>query len=255
MVRTIIEAYPKEKRVIGEKDSSKILHVAECFSNTIQGEGINVGQPATFLRLQFCTLNCKWCDTTEVWRQGNPYTIEELLDVFEKNNVVEDLRNGHHLVLTGGSPIKQQGMLIEFYNEIVKKHLFLPYIEIENECTLMPSRQMSLIVNCWNNSPKLSNSGMNKELRYKPAIIKLLSTLNNSWFKFVISKEEDWKEIEDDFLNSDLIKRKQIILMPEGQCQEELNKKREMVMELAVKENVRFTDRLHITIWNRKTGV
>jgi len=43
--------------------------------------------------------------------------------------------------------------------------------------------------------------------------------------------------------------------MPEGQTQEELSKTRELTADLAIKKGVRFTDRLHVTIWNKKTGV
>ena len=61
MVKTIIEAFPENKRV-AKKDGSRIIKVAECFFDTVQGEGIAVGQPATFLRLKNCILNCVWCD-------------------------------------------------------------------------------------------------------------------------------------------------------------------------------------------------
>ena len=56
MVKTIISAYPTEKRA-ARQDGSIILNIAECFCDTIQGENM-VGYPATFLRLQGCTLNC-----------------------------------------------------------------------------------------------------------------------------------------------------------------------------------------------------
>src|SRR4030042_6552600 len=59
VVKTIIEAYPKTI-TYPEKDGSLIIRVSECFSDTIQGENFT-GYPSTFLRLQFCTLNCVWC--------------------------------------------------------------------------------------------------------------------------------------------------------------------------------------------------
>jgi organic radical activating enzyme len=43
--------------------------------------------------------------------------------------------------------------------------------------------------------------------------------------------------------------------MPEGQTQEELSKTREMAADMAIKQQVRFTDRLHVTIWDRATAV
>ncbi len=253
MVKTIIKSNPTEKREVPE--GSVFLNIAECFSETIQGEGVNTGCPATFLRLQRCTLNCIWCDTQEVWRFGNPYTIEEVLKLFEDNGVIEDLEKGHHLVLTGGSPILQQDALCELINQIHDKYLFKPFIEIENECTLMPNQQMQINVDCWNNSPKLENSGMVKKIRYKPDVLKTLADQPNSWFKFVITCQEDWNEIKQDFLDTKLISRNQIILMPEGVTRDEIGSKYEFIAELCQREDVRMSDRLHVTIWNKKTGV
>jgi 7-carboxy-7-deazaguanine synthase len=255
MVKTVIEAFPKEKRE-PRNDGSSIIRVAECFTDTIQGEGINIGQPATFLRMQFCTLSCVWCDTQEVWRQGNKYSVKELLEIFEEHGLIERFKKRQHLVLTGGSPMKQAAALAELLKEFYLKHKFTPHIEIENECVIMPKdTELAQWIKTWNNSPKLENSAMSKRLRYQPEVLKWLSEQPNSWFKFVISGDEDWQEIEEDFLKPKLIRKEQIILMPEGQTQEELNNHREGVVNLSIEKGVRFTDRLHITIWNKKTGV
>ncbi len=253
MVKTIIEANPKKEKNKCKAGSS-IIRIAECFYDTIQGENY-VGIPSAFLRLQYCTLSCKWCDTTEVWRKGNPYSVDELIELWNKVGLIDKLKNGQHLVLTGGSPLKQQSALSELLYKINSMYGVNPFIEIENECTLLPSNNMLSLVNRWNNSPKLKNSGMKKELRYKPQILKLLSEQPNSWFKFVVSKEEDWDEIVEDFIKPLLIKKEQIVLMPEGQTREELQKRYEWLVDLCCREGVRMTDRLHITIWNKKTGV
>lgn len=253
MSHQIIPAFSK-KETLADK-SLPCIDVAECFSKTIQGENF-VGTPSIFLRVQWCTCLCTWCDSIEVWKTGQKYDIQELLSLFEQNGAIEDLKNGHHLILTGGSPLRQQESLYAFLAEIARNHNFWPFIEIENECVLMPDALFgaySKII--WNNSPKLSNSKMRKEVRYKPDVIKATAELTNSWFKFVVSREEDWKEIEEDFLQPGLIKRSQIVLMPEGQTREELNQNREMAVECAIKQNVRYTERLHLVIWGKKTGV
>jgi 7-carboxy-7-deazaguanine synthase len=254
MVKQIIKAYPERKRT-PEKDGSAILHISENFCDTVQGEGINIGQPATFLRMQFCTLNCIWCDTREVWRQGNQYTVLELVKLWEKEGVIKRLRDGQHLILTGGSPLKQQDGLTALIRTIEERYNFLPYIEIENECMLMPNQFMIGVVKVWNNSPKLKNSSMRKELRFKPHILKKLSSLKNSWFKFVLTSEKDWKEIKNNFLDSKYIRKEQVVLMPEGITRKELQKNYEFVVKLACKHNVRMTDRLQVTIWDKTTGV
>ena len=113
MVVTLIASNPIEKRQ-ARQDGSPIIHIAEHFCDTIQGENY-VGYPCTFLRLQFCTLNCVWCDTLEVWRYGNPYSVEEVYEIWKEKGVIDRLKKGQHLVLTGGSPIKQQDSLVSLF--------------------------------------------------------------------------------------------------------------------------------------------
>jgi len=253
MVTQIIEAFPQEKKEAAQ-DGSKVLFVSELFFNTVQGENWT-GVPSMFLRLQYCTLNCSWCDTAEVWRTGNPYSNVELLDLFQKSGAVNQLHKGQHLILTGGSPVRQQDALTDLIERFVTRFGFKPIIEVENECTLEPTYKFAELVDIWNNSPKLENSGNKKELRYKPEVLKILSSLNNSYFKFVVTSEDDWKEIQRDFLDAGLLTRDQIVLMPEGATREELYKHYEACVNLACKEGVRMSDRLQVTIWNKTTGV
>lgn len=249
---TLIEQNPKfDKKVEG---ASK-LAIAELFCDTLQGEGVSVGVPSTFMRLQGCTLKCTFCDTLDVWPNGNEYSIAEIFELFESVDSIEKFRKGQHLILTGGSPLKQQEQLIDFIRAFILKYGFKPYIEVENETVLIPSSEFCNYVDQWNNSPKLANSGMKWIARVKPLVLSYMSSLHNSWFKFVISEESDWLEIQEQFLDSGLIRKDQIILMPEGDTQEKLSHSREIAADLAIKHGLRFTDRLHVTIWNKKTGV
>lgn len=254
MSKIIIAGNPAEKRTVTDR-ATIVLKIAEFFSRTIQGEGPSVGTPAAFLRMKDCTLNCTWCDSTEVWRFGNSYSVFEVLDLMQESGLVDDLRNGHHLVLTGGSPIKQQKQLAALLALFQVRNGFVPYIEVENECVLMVDPQFAQFVTQWNNSPKLENSGMKKALCYKPEVINQAALFNNSWFKFVISQPSDWEEIDKDYLTPRLIDRSQVILMPCGSNQQELSESREMVADIAIRENVLFSDRLHITLWNLKVSV
>jgi len=249
---TLIESNPK---FVKERNGDKIqnLEISELFCNTVQGEGINVGVPSTFLRLKDCTLDCVWCDTAAVWKFGNYYTHNEVFELFEKNNMINEFKNGQHLILTGGSPLKQQLSLIEFINQFKSKYDFKPFIEVENEVVLRPNTELISLVDCWNNSPKLSNSGMALNKRWKPELLLLMNNLEDSWFKFVVSTDEEWEEIKRDFLP--YVSQSKIILMPKGENQIELAQNREIVAEMAVKHGVRMTDRMHITIWDKKTGV
>lgn len=249
---TLIQQKPTFTKKVEGDDK---LIIAEMFADTIQGEGVNAGVLSTFIRLQGCTLQCVWCDTLDVWPHGNEYSFDEIFEMFESIDLITKFHNGQHLILTGGSPLKQQRRLVAFVEAFISKYGFIPYIEIENESVLMPDADLAALISCWNNSPKLANSGMKERARYKPEVIKDLAQRPNAWFKFVVANESDWEEIKKDYLDSGLIQRKQIIIMPEGQTQEELSKTREMAADIAIREGVRFTDRLHVTIWNKKTGV
>lgn len=252
-IKTIIASNPDFSRPKPENES--YLEIAEFFYDTIQGEGVFTGHPSAFLRVQHCTQNCWWCDTKAVWRAGNPYSFSELFEMMDNTTIVDKLKKGQHLILTGGSPMKQQRALTEFLKAFIKRYGFRPFTEIENECTLMPDPKFEELIDVWNNSPKLKHSGNPDKLRYQPKILKYLSELPNAWFKFVIARESDWEEIKTSFLDPGLIRRDQILLMPLGSDREQLIENREMVVEMSIRESVRYSSREHIVLWDRKTGV
>ena len=83
---TLIEQNPAfDKKVEGDDK----LAIAEMFCDTIQGEGVTTGVPGTFMRLQGCTLKCVWCDTLDVWPNGNEYSFDEIFDIFIANGGVK----------------------------------------------------------------------------------------------------------------------------------------------------------------------
>lgn len=68
--------------------------VNELFTS-IQGEGLLAGRPATFVRLQGCTVGCEWCDTKYTWAKGGvKMSVDEIL-----TNIQASL-----VVITGGEP-------------------------------------------------------------------------------------------------------------------------------------------------------
>jgi organic radical activating enzyme len=111
-------------------------------------------------------------------------------------------------------------------------------------------------VDFWNVSPKLSNAGAQntKEIRINEIALNHFSHESQSTiFKFGIEKESDFDEIVTDYLPH--IKKNQIVLMPAGSSQEELSRTRLLVAELCRKHQLRYSERLHVVIWNQKTGV
>ncbi len=146
MSRILIEGNPNFKKQVPDPERS--IDMAEFFCDTIQGENF-IGWPATFLRVQHCTQSCLFCDTTEIWRHGNPYSFDELFELIEQADLPRKFKQGQHLVLTGGSPVQQQDKLIRFLNEFIVRYQFKPYIEIENEATLMPEDELIRLIDCW----------------------------------------------------------------------------------------------------------
>ena len=116
----------------------------------------------------------------------------------------------------------------------------------------MPNDYLLENITLWNCSPKLRNSGNDTSMTYKPDVIKKLNE-KNTIFKFVVNNEKEWKEIQELYLP--IIDKQKIYLMPAGENQELLNENKLNVVELAKKNYLNFTTRLHIEIWNKKTGV
>lgn len=232
----------------------KGLIVAESFYS-MQGEGQTMGIPCVFLRLGGCNLLCEgkgWrCDTIEVWKKGIMTPYEEVL----KQELVHKLATGAHLVITGGEPLMQQQAILEYLHVFYTMFEFIPTIEIETNGTIKPDIVLCKYVKYWNVSPKLSSSGETFIRRFKADVLNFfnLEIDNNVCFKFVISSKKDVDEMVNDFCEE--ISFRKVILMPAGSSQKELEITRQLTAESALEFNIRYCDRLHISIWNQKTGV
>lgn len=79
------------------------LQVKEIFA-TLQGEGPLAGEPAIFVRLSGCNLNCWFCDTD--FEGGERYLPAALVDkvVVERDTSAP---GASLIVLTGGEPLRQ----------------------------------------------------------------------------------------------------------------------------------------------------
>ena len=78
--------------------------VNEMF-NTVQGEGVLAGRPATFIRLQGCTVGCPWCDTKYTWKAGGTVMSAPEIILYLQSNP-ESIPGGllPLVVVTGGEP-------------------------------------------------------------------------------------------------------------------------------------------------------
>lgn len=240
------------------------LAISEVFYS-LQGEGLTMGRPSVFVRLGGCNLLCggqgtqfdnelhngaTWrCDSIEVWMKAQSKEFVDVLKARER----QALENGAVLILTGGEPMMVQSNLqafIQFVRSTINPSI---KVEIETNGTIKPNIYWHDIPGIqFNCSPKMKNSGNEKEIRLLPEALLALDVFNTQ-FKFVISSEDDWKEIENDFLP--YISKEKIVLMPAGENQELLNETRLLTAEIAIHNYVNYSDRLHVVIWNKKTGV
>jgi 7-carboxy-7-deazaguanine synthase len=228
------------------------LNVSESFYS-IQGEGQTMGVPSVFIRLGGCNLLCKsdsWiCDSIEVWQTSQKTRFSDVLT----DEMVRAIRNGAHIIFTGGEPMLHQKSIVDFVKYLKGVFLDPLIIEVETNGTIMPTDDMLKIVKYWNCSPKLNNSGEPLSKRYKPQVMVKISNQQNAIFKFVVSNHLDIEEIFNSYAS--LFKRNQICLMPAGETQSKLNKTRPMVLDMCKKYFLKYCDRLHIVAWNKKTGV
>lgn len=246
------------------------VSLAEHFYS-IQGEGITIGVPSVFLRLRGCNLTCgggttvtdgkfhngaTWrCDTIEVWLKGKKKTNKELFELLVAEGYHEKLLAGAHLVITGGEPLLQMDELEEFIQYLDSLNGGKVFIEVETNGTVLPCLYLANRVNQWNVSPKLKNSGIEEGLRINKNAIDYFAACNNSIFKFVISNEEDLIEAQASYIHPFSIRVKSVYLMPATDTKESLDKIFVQIAELAKKYCYRLTNRMHLQLWDRKTGV
>lgn len=247
------------------------IAVSEYFYS-LQGEGRTMGIPAIFLRLTGCNLMCggygvekdgilrdgaTWvCDTIAVWMQGETRLFEDLLaDLNRELDFVNRLRSGVHLVITGGEPLLQQARIVAFLEYLETQHQCRPIIEIETNATICPLPELDERVSYWNTSPKLQNSGMPSEKRVIMPVLEWFAKNPKTMFKFVISSPKDWEEIENQFITTNILPKKQLVLMPAASSIAELLRQNQMVADICIRTQTRMCTRLHVEIWNQLTGV
>ena len=200
--------------------------------HSIQGEGLNAGKPAIFVRFGNCNLRCSWCDTKYTWHEDFRDNFEaEPTRVFEEIKKYPECK---HLVITGGEPMLQQDAICAIRREFPGH-----YIEVETNG--------SRSVRCYNEadlftvSYKTSNSGN--------APYELKTKNDKCVYKFVICAPGDFDEIEKIIEKYNLPAEK-IFLMPEGATRRGILEKRDMVMDYCSLRGYRFSTRMHIMMWD-----
>ena len=274
-------------------DPLKLLVSSHFYS--VQGEGKSSGVPSYFVRLGLCNLTCgfsrqfankllkektlengeifvgdlhqegkaTWtCDSTSQWLwRGEGMEFQHLIDSWKEQGVYDDILNGNiHIIWTGGEPtIKgHQDAIANFtyyWSNISDPQTFQPYYEIETNGTVYIGDRLWNTLSQINCSPKLSNSGMTEKQRIVPDALKRIMEHPNYQFKFVISTEEDVKELFRDFVTPFNIPLKNVICMPGLDDQADFHERTQFVLEMAKKYRFTGLTRLHISAWDKTLDV
>ena len=203
------------------------------------------------------------CDSTSQWLwRGEEKNFQYLIDQWKEQGLYDDIKNGTiHIIWTGGEPTikSHQEAIVNFTKYWNAKMDFInigegPYYEIETNGTILIGELFKLLdqINC---SPKLSNSGMTEKQRINPDAIKRIMSHANYQFKFVISTEDDIKEMFRDFVEPFKIPLKNVVCMPGLDSQTDFHERTQFCLEMAKKYKFRGMTRLHISAWDRVINV
>ena len=249
-----------------------MLEVNEIFGPTIQGEGKRVGNPSVFIRFGKCNMQCVGfeveyetpsgikkcsCDSyhasdiafRDEWHkyETSKPLIEEINQLLPSYKV--------DIVITGGEPLL-------YWRDAEFQKLLYYYISKGYHITIETNASIDIELESWHKdilfsmSVKLSNSGesLNKRINTN-TLNKILKTSKESYLKFVLDVNflpQASKEI-DELLNQ--IPSCEVYLMPLGDTAEVINKNALSVIDFALKKGYKYSDRLHIRVWNNKRGV
>jgi organic radical activating enzyme len=124
-------------------------------------------------------------------------------------------------------------------------------IEIETAGTIAPDMAADL-VDQWNVSPKLANSGNPLERRYKPDVLRAFEATRRAIFKFVVCERSDLDEVDGIVDECGLT---DVWIMPEGTSAATLLRRSADLADEVVERGWNLSPRLHILLWGDRRGV
>jgi len=195
---------------------------------SLQGEGLTIGAPTTFIRTSGCPLRCTYCDTPQAFDKGEQMSLEAIL------KKVKQLRC-RHVCLTGGEPMAQkdspkliQMLIDEGYHLVLETNGAMPL----DELPCVENLTISMDIKC-------PSSGESDKMLFEN--MEVLGPTDQ--LKFIISDDKDYdyaKEIIERYSP-----KCEIILTPVG------GKDLKSLAEKVLKDNldVRVLPQLHKFIW------
>jgi 7-carboxy-7-deazaguanine synthase len=149
------------------------------------------------------------------------------------------------VVVTGGEPLLQQGALVELLALLKPRR-----IEVETAGTLAPRPELVGLVEQFNVSPKLANSGNPAERRLHPDVLAAFAATGKAVFKFVVSGPEELDEVAAFGLPDGLV-----WIMPEGTSADVVRDRLAALAASVIGRGWNLTTRLHVELWGNRRGV
>jgi organic radical activating enzyme len=207
------------------------------------------------------------CDSYASWHPAfkhlSPfYSPEEIAE-----NIMKILPHGQwedeHLVITGGEPLlKWQNLYPELLEQPSMKGLKEITFETNGTQHLTPEfREYLLDWNDWDReltfsvSAKLSCSGESRDVAIRPDVVCGYEEVGYTYLKFVISNMDDAEEALEtvDIYRAEGFEGP-VYLMPIGGVESVYALNNRRVAELAMKNGLRYSDRLQVPLFKNEWG-
>jgi len=221
--------------------ASPAMRISEVFLS-LQGEGPSAGTPAHFVRLQGCTVGCRWCDTKYTWDPdgGRAATPDEAWAE------ARALGEAPLLVVTGGEPLEHADLAALLADAAAR----WPRVEVETSGLAPPP--VSLPNLHWNVSPKLPSATPRWADTWAHAAAWVAEP--RATFKIVIGDPPDLADAER-LMREHALPPSRVMFMPEGMTDERLRERARALADDCRRLGVRLGPRLHVWLWGARRGV
>ncbi|MEA1919887.1 MAG: 7-carboxy-7-deazaguanine synthase QueE, partial [Campylobacterota bacterium] len=181
-------------------------------------------------------------------------TTEELIGIFDSYQLPSDV----DIVLTGGEPLlhADNPILIAFLEFLISRHHCVTFET--NGAVAVDFERYPVYKSCiYALSVKLSNSGEAYEKRVRPEIFNaIIDSADESFFKFTVDEESLVSGLSTEIETVlSLAHKTEVTCMPKGGSKEEVEANTQAVIEYCKRQGFRYSDRLHIRIWDQNKGV
>lgn len=231
-----------------------LIPVVETFVS-LQGEGPSAGEPALFLRLANCNLDCVWCDTRHSWDWAAFDRAQEVQtmsgDELAPRLLSQLPPEVHLLVLTGGEPLLHQNAVAPLLLALRERRPDLR-VEVETNGTIAATAHLRDLVHMFVVSPKLANSAIPAKRRLRLPVLAEFAQLR-SVLKFVVEHPREVNEAVT-IATETGFDRSRVWVMPQTTTAAELGPLVAALSPAAIEAGVKVSSRLHVLAWEDTRG-